>query len=121
MADADSVVLAERDGDLTIVRFTSDEIRDHTDSRQVSQDLKSLAINVGGRMILSLRNVRYISSSGIAALILFNRLLRTVRGDLKVCDIQPLVLNALVTAGADQVLDIYPTQEDAAAALGASP
>jgi len=66
-------------------------------------------------MILSLRSVGYVASSGVATLILFNRLLRSMRGHVKLCDVQPLVLKTLVAAGVNQVLDIHGTEDEAMA------
>jgi len=112
-AEGGSAVSVEREGDVVLIRFNASEVKDISCARQASKELKDLAIAVGGNMLLSLGNVTFLSSVGVAALVSFHRALRTVGGQLKVCEMRPTIRGLFSASGLEEVLEVYDTKAGA--------
>lgn len=113
MSDSPNAIAWERKDDVIVVRFTRDQVKGDEYTIRASDELKKLALDVGGKVVFSLSNVRFLSSAGIAALILFNKLVRLVRGQLKFCEIQPLIRQVFTAGGFEKAFDIHETMEEA--------
>ncbi|MFO0910818.1 MAG: STAS domain-containing protein [Isosphaeraceae bacterium] len=68
---------------------------------------------------LDLSNVRVLNSSAIGILINFQKRLRDVRASLKLCSIDPFVLDLFRLTKMDQVIDIRRDRHDAVDAFHA--
>ena len=107
----------ERVGDITIVRFTANRITDIDYSKKATDELKYLVVSLGGKMVVSLKNVMFMSSVGVSILVDLNKQLRSVGGRLKVCDVQPLVGDVFRSIELDKALDLYETRAEAMALI----
>jgi anti-anti-sigma factor len=67
-------------------------------------------------VLLDLRNVDYISSAALNRLLNFRKYVLDAGGRFKLCNLQPSVEEVFVTTRFNQILDIYPNQDDALAA-----
>ena len=67
--------------------------------------------------MLSLKNVKAINSAAIGVLINLQKRVRDVRGLLRVCEIDPYVLNVLTLTKVDQLLHLCTTQQEAIASF----
>ena len=121
MSEATSAISYEKEGDVTIVRFAQEEIRDAEYSRQASEELRQLAERFGGNMLISLANIHDMSSIGIAVLLTFRKHLRGQNGRLKICEMQPLVLGILTSSSLDKALECHASKEEAMAAFQNAP
>lgn len=113
MLEPESAISWQRVGDVTIVRLEIDALRETLAVRRAADELRALAEEVGGKMVFSLANVKLISSSGLSALIEFKRRLRSVNGQLKMCDLQPMVLHLFMSFGLDQAFELHPSTREA--------
>lgn len=111
--DTCSGISAEREGDVLVIRLNTPEVKDIGYARRVSTEFKRLAISIGGNMLLSLGNVEFLSSVGVATVVSFNRVLRTAGGRLKICEMRPVIRGLFSAAGLDEVMDIYDTKAGA--------
>lgn len=74
------------------------------------------AISEGAQhIIVELRDVTFLSSSGLRTLLLLARELRRDGGDLVLCALQPQVAEVFHLTGFDQIFQIHHTREEAAA------
>lgn len=74
------------------------------------------AMQEGARqIIIELRNVTFLSSSGLRTLLLLARELRRDGGDLVLCALQPQVAEVFHLTGFDQIFQLHHTREEAAA------
>ena len=89
---------------------------------QVAPDTKDALYNVAEglvaspqprRVVLNLANVRILNSAAIGILINFQKKVRDAAGTLKICCIDPYVLDLFRLTKMDQVLDIRGSQQDA--------
>ncbi len=69
-------------------------------------------------LIVGLREVTFMSSSGLRTLLLLTRELRRAGGNLVLCEPQPQVAEVFHLTGFDQIFQLHHTREEAAAALG---
>jgi anti-anti-sigma factor len=69
------------------------------------------------QMIVDLRDVTFLSSSGLRTLLLLARELRRDGGDLVLCALQPQVAEVFHLTGFDQIFHLHHTREEAAARL----
>jgi anti-sigma B factor antagonist len=64
-------------------------------------------------MLLDLREVEYVSSSGLRVLMVAKERLRKREGDLRLASLQPLVREVFDITGLKQFFSIYPSQGEA--------
>ncbi|MEW6357956.1 MAG: STAS domain-containing protein [Planctomycetota bacterium] len=117
MFEASNAIHWEKRGDITFIRFKVDKVTDPLYANQAGKELNRLAERVGGKIIVNLSNVKFMSSIGITLLVTLNRTLRTHRGHLKVCEVFPLLMGIFTSTGLHSVLDIYPTEAEAIASF----
>ena len=117
MFESSSAVLWEKRGDITFIRFKVDKITELAYATQAGKELNALAERIGGKMILNLSNVKFMASVGISLAVSLNRSLRARGGQLKVCEVFPLLMGIFATTGLDAVLDIFPTEVQAIASF----
>lgn len=67
------------------------------------------------QIIIELRDVTFLSSSGLRTLLLLARELRREGGDLILCALQPQVAEVFHLTGFDQIFQLHHTREEAAA------
>jgi anti-anti-sigma factor len=67
------------------------------------------------QIVVELREVTFLSSSGLRALLLLARELRREGGDLVLCALQPQVAEVFHLTGFDQIFQLHHTREEAAA------
>lgn len=95
-------------------------LNDKLDTR-ISPDLKSEFINLNAQgirnIILNLEEVKYVDSSGLSAILTANRLCSTAGGLLVLCQINSHVEKLIKISHLESVLNILPTQEEAAAEI----
>lgn len=70
------------------------------------------------QLLVDFGRLRYINSTGIGALLAMERLLRRRKGRLLLAAVPPNALEIIQITGADALLEIHPTGEDARAAAG---
>ncbi|NOZ23086.1 MAG: STAS domain-containing protein [Planctomycetes bacterium] len=121
MFEASSAIQWEKRGDITFIRFKVDKVTDPLYANQAGKELNTLAERVGGKVILNLSNVKFMSSIGITLLVTLNRNLRARRGHLKVCEVFPLLMGIFSSTGLQSVLDVYPTEAEAIASFRKPP
>ena len=117
MFESSSATQWEKRGDITFIRFKVDKITELAYATQAGKELNTLAERIGGKMILNLSNVKFMASVGIALVVNLNRSLRARGGQLKVCEVFPLLMGIFATTGLAAVLDIFPTEALAAASF----
>ncbi len=69
----------------------------------------------GKQIVVELRDVTFLSSSGLRALLLLSRELRRAGGDLVLCALQPQVAEVFHLTGFDKIFQLHHTREEAAA------
>ena len=81
----------------------------------VDEGLQKASADGGGRLVIDLSKVEYISSAGLRVLLSTAKRLTSSAGKLVLCGLQPYVLEVFDVAGFTSIFQIKP---DAAAAVG---
>ena len=68
-------------------------------------------------MVADFSRLRYINSTGLGALLFVNKKVKCVGGVFKVANVNENVLEIIEIIGADQLLEIHKTLEEALASL----
>ena len=116
MAEQTKAIGWKLEGGVTIIRFMDETVLGPA-GQHATEELKRLALKVGGKMLLSLANVKFLSSTGIAAIVTFHKLLKARGGALKICDVQPMIMKIFTAAALGKVFDIHKTKAEALAAF----
>ena len=83
----------------------------------VQKMVREAAEGAGRQVVVDLSDVTFLSSSGLRILLLLARELRRQGGDLQLCAPRPQVAEVFHLTGFDQIFELFPTREDAAAAF----
>lgn len=82
-------------------------------ARQLGTDLEQHLSHGQTRLIIDLRNTRYISSHGLRVLLETQKHAREIGGGLKLCGLNPRLIEIFEMAGFDHVFEIFETVEQA--------
>lgn len=87
---------------------------------EVNRMVRQAMRDGGKQIVVELRDVTFLSSSGLRALLLLARELRRDGGDLVLCALQPQVAEVFHLTGFDQIFQLHHTREEAAAGFGSA-
>lgn len=88
---------------------------DASSAHSVNKLVREAMAEGARQIIVELRDVTFLSSSGLRALLLLARELRREGGDLVLCALQPQVAEVFHLTGFDQIFQLHHTREEAAA------
>jgi len=80
---------------------------------EADAELKTLIASGAHQIVLNLKNLNYISSSGLRILIIALREVKKKQGDLKLACLKPAVKEIIHIAGFDRLFSLYDTEEEA--------
>lgn len=115
---ADAHLEVRRAGRVTIVRVLASRINsDNVEA--IATELLALAADPDNRrMVLNLARVEFLFSTMLGTLVTLEKKLQGQRGSLRLCELQPLVRNAVESAGLTLILELFDTEQQAVASLG---
>jgi anti-sigma B factor antagonist len=79
--------------------------------------LKKLVEASKNQIVLDLKNVEYMSSAGLRAMVSTLKAVKRVNGDLRLASPSPRVEEVLRLAGLTSIFAIYPSREEAIASF----
>lgn len=100
---------------IKIVRVHGD--LDSMGTHMVSTAFEEALEGVTTHVVVDLREVSFISSAGMAMMLVRGKKLRQNGGKLTIAAASPRVLEVLSLAGFHELFDVYPTVREAVAAL----
>jgi anti-sigma B factor antagonist len=103
--------LKERNN-VSIISVREERVDAHN-SDELKDKLKNLFESGSKNILVELRDVRFIDSSGLGALVSGYKNAITHQGTLKLSTLQPQVKSMFELTRLHRVFDIYPTTEDA--------
>ena len=86
---------------------------DATVSSGLKTILQSLSLEGNKNIIIDLKEVKYIDSSGLSALIIGNHLCKDAQGTMILCRISEHAMKIIKISQLNSVFDILPTVEEA--------
>jgi anti-sigma B factor antagonist len=96
-------------GDCTVVNFRQPRISGVWETERLSQELYQLVEKEHRTsLVLDFSSVEFLSSQVFGTLVGLNGKVKARNGFLRLCNIQPKVLEVLLTCKLDQLFDIRP-------------
>lgn len=105
----------EEKGEITVVRLEG-RLDAHS-SPQLEKQLQSIIDSGHFKFILNFEKIDYLSSAGMRLMLAITKKLKGLEGKLVACRMHEEVLDVIKMAGFNQVIEIYPTEEEAFAHL----
>lgn len=103
--------------DVLIVRFNHHSIIANTVIEKVGSELLSLLDRADRKLLLDFRGVSHMSSAMIGKILLLHQNCAIGKVSLKLCNIDPQIMEAFTSTGLTKVLSIHHTEADAIAAF----
>jgi anti-sigma B factor antagonist len=86
---------------------------DSATAPDLESKLRELVDGGKTQLVLDLKNVEYMSSAGLRAMVSTLKSVKRVNGDLRLANPSPRVEEVLRLAGLTSIFSIHPTQEEA--------
>ncbi len=106
----------ERDNDVVIARLTIKSL-DALITQDVGNALQRLVDQEGFRkVVINLKQVEYLISETLGRMVTLQTKLKAIRGELRLCHLQPFVAEKFQTTGLTKVIRIWDDEESALSA-----
>jgi anti-anti-sigma factor len=106
-------------GDVVIIRCKG-RIVSGDEARHLQQEVEKLT-PLTKNVVLQLAEVTYLDSGGLGSLVRLYGVLRAARGDLKLCELSPFIVQVLEATNLQKVLRPLATEKEAIDAFAAKP
>jgi len=104
--------------DIRIVEFTSSRILDEANIAEIGNTLAALIDEADHpKLLLDFSNVDHLSSAALGELIKANNRLRERRGQLRLANIKPQILEVFVITKLNKLFRIFPSRAEALASF----
>ena len=90
---------------------------DSSTAPELESQLNLLVDGGKNHIVLDLKDVEYMSSAGLRAMVSTLKKVKRVNGDLRLANPSPRVEEVLRLAGLTSIFSIHPTQEEAVASF----
>jgi len=107
-------ITSERKEDITIVTVSGRV--DSATSKTMDAELEKL-IPTDKKVVLNLKNVEFLSSAGVRAIVKALKTAKKTRGSLKLASIPDHIAEILQTLGMMELMEAYPSVEEAIASF----
>jgi len=101
-------------GDATVVELTDRRILDELSINEIGEQLTTMVAKAPApKFVLDFSGVAHMSSSALGMLITLHKRLREKGGELRLCGIQPAILEVFVITRLNEIFTICQTREQA--------
>jgi len=102
------------EGDVTVVALTERRILDEVGISEIGEQLGSMAIqSPKPKFILDFASVAHMSSSALGMLITLHKRIRERNGELRLCNIQPAILEVFHITRLSEIFNICSSRQEA--------
>ncbi|MCH2132227.1 MAG: STAS domain-containing protein [Phycisphaerales bacterium] len=77
-------------------------------AQQFTDDVEAMVRNGFSKLIIDCSKLEYISSTGLGTLLVLKKRMKSAGGDVKLCNVKGLVVQALQVIRLDRLFGIYP-------------
>lgn len=100
----------EEKGEVTVIRLEG-RLDAHS-APQLEKQLQAIVDSGHFKFVLNFEKVEYLSSAGMRLMLAMSKKLKNLEGKLVACCMNEEVMDVIKMAGFNQVIDIYPTEEE---------
>lgn len=114
MAEQNPRLTVTNSGGTTVVTLTDRKILDEVNITQIGEQLAGLvAKSPKPQLVLDFNNVSHMSSSALGMIITLHKRVRDKNGQLRLCSIQPAIMEVFVITRLSEILRICATPQEA--------
>ena len=114
MDDTSPQIVVEHSANLTIATMTAEKILDEADIQALEKSVMPLIVqNPRIDLLISFENVRFLSSAVLGLLIRISKKVYEADGRLRLCSIDPKLLQIFKITRLDKIFDIYEDRDKA--------
>ncbi len=114
MNQAEPKISIEYKGNVTIAILTEEKILQEVDIQDLENSIMALIEQVSGiNLIINFCNIKFLTSSALGLLIRVIKKMHETGGKLKLCSIDPKILEVFTITRLDKVFEIYDSQAEA--------
>jgi anti-sigma B factor antagonist len=101
-------------GGATVVELTDRRILDEVSISEIGEQLFSMVVRAAApKFVLDFSGVAHMSSSALGMLITLHKRVREKGGELRLCGIQPAIMEVFVITRLNEIFSIASTKEQA--------
>ncbi len=108
-------VAVDRIGEIGVAEVPVEEL-DASNAPEFKHDITPV-VEANTKLVLDMKRLRFVDSSGLGAILSCLRLLSAKGGDMKLCCMSKQVRAAFELVRMHRIFDIYPTREEAVRAF----
>ncbi|MFO0959730.1 MAG: STAS domain-containing protein [Isosphaeraceae bacterium] len=109
----------EEEGNVTLVRLLSDDLRQPFQAVELGEQLTKVIEAGRSRLLIDFQRLHYMGSTGFAILLVLARKARAAGGELRLLGMQEEVRFGANILGIGSIVELYDDEEEAIAAFGA--
>lgn len=114
MREQDPRLRLSVNGNVTIIELLDRKILDGVNILQIGEQLSALTAQAGEpKFVLDFANVAHLSSSALGILITLSKRVREKGGQLRLCGIQPALLEVFTITRLNEIFRIFPNRQEA--------
>jgi anti-sigma B factor antagonist len=118
MAQAESRLTVQRNGEVTVVRFMDRNILDEASIQAIGDEiLRIVETSPTPRLLIDFTNVDHLSSAALGTLITINNKVRQKDGQLRLCNIDPQIYEVFIITKLNKLFHIHKTSPEAMASF----
>lgn len=112
--NSNGAIVIRRTGDVCVADFVDTSILDSAKIDRIKADLEALADRMGHpKIVLSFDGVTHLASAMLGVLMSVNKKVTTMKGQLRITHLSPMIQEVIRITKLDKVLKIYPTTDKA--------
>ena len=114
MPASDSRLKVKRDGAIVEVQFRDRNILDEANIQQIGEEIKAIIeAEPAPRLLINFTDVDHLSSAALGTLITINNRVRTLKGQLRLSNIDPNIYQVFQITKLNKLFEIHDNAEKA--------
>ncbi len=96
-----------KDGDLSVVRFNAQSLRNASVVAEVGEELSTVAAEDGcQKLLLNLSNIDFLFSDTLGRIVAAHNIMKRKGGKLSLCEVRPTIREVLTVTKLDTILEV---------------
>ncbi len=118
MPTSESRLKVKRDGLIIEVQFRDRNILDEANIQQIGEEIRSLIdAEATPKLLINFTDVDHLSSAALGTLITVNNRIRTLKGQLRLSNIDPQIYQVFVITRLNKLFEIHDAADKARASF----
>lgn len=118
MSNSDSRLKVKREGSIVEVQFRDRNILDEANIQQIGEEIKTIIeAEAQPKLLINFSDVDHLSSAALGTLITVNNRVRSLKGQLRLSNIDPQIYQVFQITKLNKLFEIHETADKARASF----